>query len=116
MNAWRADVYCFQESKINGDISGIVKDLWANRKVKYAQLEARGTRGEAQDLGWHFSGVYAPNSREEREEVWGELGAVRGLFNGPWVVAGDFNVVRFPSEKKNCSRFNQEMEEFSEFS
>jgi len=45
MNTWRADVYCFQESKISGDISGIVKDLWANRKVKYAQLEARGTRG-----------------------------------------------------------------------
>ncbi|WMV44670.1 hypothetical protein MTR67_038055 [Solanum verrucosum] len=132
------------ESKISGDISGIVKDLWANRKVKYAQLEARGTRGgiiilwdssiwegevcevgaynitckftgKAQDLGWHLSGVYAPNSRQEREEVWGELGAVRGLFNGPWVVAGDFNVVRFPSEKKNCNRFNKEMEEFSEF-
>jgi len=40
MNKWRADVYCFQESKIKGDISRIVKDLWANRKVKYAQLEA----------------------------------------------------------------------------
>lgn len=25
--------------------------------------------GKAQDLGWHLSGVYAPNSREEREEV-----------------------------------------------
>ncbi|KAG5602467.1 hypothetical protein H5410_033837 [Solanum commersonii] len=89
MNTWRADVYCFRVSKINGDISGIVKDLWANKKVKYAQLEARGTRGgiiilwdssiwegevcevrvynitckftgKAQDLGWHFSGVYAP--------------------------------------------------------
>ncbi|WMV57474.1 hypothetical protein MTR67_050859 [Solanum verrucosum] len=144
MNKWRADVYCFQESKIKGDISRIVKDLWANRKVKYAQLEARGTRGgiiilwdsniwegevcevgaysitckftgKTQDLGWHFSGVYAPNNREEKEEVWGELGAVRGLFNGPWVVAGDFNVVRFPSEKKNCNKFNREMEEFSEF-
>lgn len=45
MNTCRADVYCFPETKISGDISGIVKDLWANKKVKYAQLEAQGTRG-----------------------------------------------------------------------
>ncbi|WMV11477.1 hypothetical protein MTR67_004862 [Solanum verrucosum] len=144
MNNWRADVYCFQESKINGDISGVVKEIRANRRVKYAQLEARGTRGgiiilwdssiwegevcevgaycitckftgKTQVFEWHLSSVYAPNSRDEREEVWGELGAVRSLFSGPWVVAGDFNVVRYPSEKKNCKRLNKAMEDFSDF-
>lgn len=40
---------------------------------------------------------------------------MRGLFGGHWVVAGDFNVVRFPSGKKNCNRFNKAMEEFPEF-
>ncbi|WMV35468.1 hypothetical protein MTR67_028853 [Solanum verrucosum] len=43
--------------------------------------------------------------------VWGS----EGLINGPRVVAGDVNVVRFPFEKKNCNKFNKKMEEFSEF-
>ncbi|KAG5617008.1 hypothetical protein H5410_016832, partial [Solanum commersonii] len=121
--------YCFQESNISGDISEIVKDLWANRKVKYAQLEARGTRGgiiimwdssiwEGEGKHKIWNGIFQvsmPQIVEKKEKKYGELGAVRGLFNGPWVVAGDFNVVRFPYEKKNCNRFNKEMEEFSEF-
>lgn len=70
---------------------------------------------KTQDYGWHLSSVYAPNCRNEREEVWGELGAVRSLLDKPWVVSGDFNMARFPSEKKNCNSFNRAMEEFSEF-
>lgn len=62
-----------------------------------------------------YPGVYAPNNREEREEEWWELAAVRCLFNGPWVVTGDFNVVRYPSEKQNCIRFTKVMEEITEF-
>lgn len=45
INTWKADVYCFQESKLEGDITRIVKDRWANRWGKFAQLEASGTRG-----------------------------------------------------------------------
>uniref|UniRef100_A0A0V0IIJ0 Putative ovule protein n=1 Tax=Solanum chacoense TaxID=4108 RepID=A0A0V0IIJ0_SOLCH len=71
--------------------------------------------GKTQDFSWHLSGVYGPNDREERKEVWWELGAVRSLFDGPWVIAGDFNVVRSPSEKKNCIRINKAMEDFSDF-
>ncbi|KAH0688906.1 hypothetical protein KY289_016264 [Solanum tuberosum] len=35
--------------------------------------------------------------------------------NGPWVVYGDFNTVRYPSEKKNCGRISKAMNDFSEF-
>ena len=34
----------------------------------------------------------------EREVFWSELGAI--LWNGPWCVAGDFNMIRFPSEEQ----------------
>uniref|UniRef100_M1BT70 Endonuclease/exonuclease/phosphatase domain-containing protein n=1 Tax=Solanum tuberosum TaxID=4113 RepID=M1BT70_SOLTU len=147
LHTWKADVYCFQETKLQGDIRNIVRELWANRWVKYAQLEASGTRGgililwdgrvwegeicevgaycitckfmgKTMDFSWHMSGVYAPNDREEREEreeVWWELASVRGLFSGPSVVGGDFNIVRFPSEKRNCTRFNKAMLDFSDF-
>ncbi|KAH0712389.1 hypothetical protein KY285_007948 [Solanum tuberosum] len=33
------------ETKIQGDIKNLVKDLWANRGVRFCQLEASGTRG-----------------------------------------------------------------------
>lgn len=45
LHTWKADVYCFRETKLQGDIRNIVRELWANRWVKYAQLEASGTIG-----------------------------------------------------------------------
>ncbi|WMV46577.1 hypothetical protein MTR67_039962 [Solanum verrucosum] len=45
IQGWKADVYCFQETKIEEDVRNIVKDYWANRGVGFCQLEASGTRG-----------------------------------------------------------------------
>lgn len=39
-----------------------------------------------QDFKCNITGVYAPNCIIEREHVWGEVGAVRSLFEGPWIV------------------------------
>ncbi|XP_070047419.1 uncharacterized protein [Nicotiana tomentosiformis] len=141
---WKTEIICFQESKLEGDIREKVKELWGNRWVKFAQLQASGTRGgivvmwdgrmwkgkvccvgahtitckfsgKTQDYSWHLSAVYAPNNRRKREEVWWELASARGLFDGPWVVCRNFNTVRFPLEKKNYSRFTRAMTEFSNF-
>lgn len=71
--------------------------------------------GINQDLIWFLTGIYVPNSREQREEVQWEVGSARGLFDGPWVVCGDFNTARFPSEKKNCSRIFRAMTDLSDF-
>lgn len=51
IHEWKADVFCFQETKIEGDISNIIKDLWANRGVKFCQLEASGTSGGILSMG-----------------------------------------------------------------
>jgi len=40
VHKWRADVYCFQESKLRGDIRETIKELWANRGVNHTQLES----------------------------------------------------------------------------
>jgi len=106
----------------------MIKELWGERWVKCACLQASGTkegimmlwdsrlwRGEVLEIGsyiltckfeamlqdykCHITGVYAPNCRFEREHVWEEIGAVRSLFEGPWAVCDDFNVTRFPPEK-----------------
>ncbi|RVX17218.1 LINE-1 retrotransposable element ORF2 protein [Vitis vinifera] len=43
---------------------------------------------------WTFSGVYGPTLRKYREVFWEELGAIRGLWNDPWCIGGDFNMIR----------------------
>ena len=50
----------------------------------------------------------------EREEFWSKLGAIRGLWNELWCVVGDFNMIRFPSERSRGGRLSQEMRRFSE--
>jgi len=59
--------------------------------------------------------VYAPNCYIERRSIWEEIGDVRGLFQGPWVVCGDYNVSRFVTEKRSCVRRTIGMREFSDF-
>ena len=46
--------------------------------------------------------------------MWSELEDIRGLWSDPWCVGGDFNVVRLPSERRNCLNFSSAMRRFSE--
>ncbi|RVW92990.1 hypothetical protein CK203_032792 [Vitis vinifera] len=39
---------------------------------------------------WVFTGVYGPFTKVEREGMWEELGAIRGLWDDPWCLGGDF--------------------------
>ncbi|XP_060210641.1 uncharacterized protein LOC132637591 [Lycium barbarum] len=141
---WKADIICLQETKLEGDIRDIVKQVWGGRWIKFAYLEASGTRGgimmmwdcrswkgevleigsytltckfeaQLQNFSCHITGVYAPNNYIERRTVWEEVGAVRELMEGPWAVCGDFNVARFISEKRNFRRRRRSMVEFSDF-
>ncbi|CAN4125589.1 unnamed protein product [Withania somnifera] len=130
---WGADIICLQETKLEGDVEDIVKQIWGGRWTSYACLEASGTRGQnvmiwnrrvwkgdvlqigvhsftcrfegqLQDFRCHITGVYAPN-----------LSAVRDLMEGPWAICGDFNIVRFPTKKRNFKRRSIAMVEFYDF-
>ena len=56
---------------------------------------------------WVFTGVYGPLSSGERNLLWDELGAIRGLWKDPWCIGGDFNIIRFPSERNRLGRLNR---------
>lgn len=48
----------------------------------------------------------------DREVLWLELAALRGIWDEQWVIGGDFNVCRFESERYNCIRRSRAMKSF----
>ena len=65
-------------------------------------------------LVWMFTGVYGPFSREEREWMWEEIGAIRGIWDDPWCLRGDFNVILSMRERSNQGRLTSAMRRFAQ--
>ena len=63
-------------------------------------------------VGVHWS-VWPVCSRD-REDLWEELGSIKGLWSDPWCVGGDFNLVRFLEEHSRGEGLTASMRRFSE--
>lgn len=50
-------------------------------------------------------GVYGLVLKEERKAFRAKLANISGLWNDPWCIEGDFNMVRFLEEMRNCSSY-----------
>jgi hypothetical protein len=95
--------------------------IWDNRVLE--KLDSRVNKfsvschwkGVNDGLEWVGSGLYGPTNDLFRRELWAELQSVYLVWSLPWVVFGDFNVVRFPSERLGCSRLTSAMVDFSDF-
>ena len=141
---WKCDVVCLQETKLSAIDLGVVRSLWSNPYVDWVALNAVNTaggvllmwdkrvldvmdsivgsfsvsccwKGITDGFVWACSGIYGPHSDGVRASLWGELADVRQRWNVPWCAIGDFNVVRFPSERLGCNNFNLAMIEFSDW-
>ena len=94
--------------------------FWDNRVLQMVEMEVGkysvSCRFKNCEDGfcWIFLGVYGPTVKVEREDFLSELGAIRGLWNELWCVAGDFNMIRFPSERSRGGRLSSAMRRFSE--
>ena len=66
----------------------------------------------------HFfvSFVYAMNDMVDRRSLWADLRHHSSLFNNvPWIILGDFNIIRNPSESVGCSgKWSTAMIEFED--
>lgn len=62
-----------------------------------------------------FFGVYGPISTTNRDKFWLELKGLKSRWGGPWVIGGDFNVIRFVSKKGPRGRITYSMRDFEEF-
>jgi exonuclease III len=141
---WKADVICLQETKLELISRSLVKSLWGCHHVDWAVIGSVGASGgilvmwdrrvvekveEAigqysvsckfqnveDQFEWAFSGVYGPNTDSDRHFMWDELSGVCSWWGVPWCVAGDFNVVRFPSERSGSAGLSTAMMGFSDF-
>jgi exonuclease III len=141
---WKADVICLQETKLELVSRSLVKSLWGCHYVDWAVIGSVGASGgilvmwdrrvvekveEAigqysvsckfqnveDQFEWAFSGVYGPNTDSDRHFMWDELSGVCSWWGVPWCVAGDFNVVRFPSERSGSVGLSTAMMGFSDF-
>ncbi|KAL6331568.1 hypothetical protein AAG906_011508 [Vitis piasezkii] len=126
----KVDVVCLQETKIQDMSQGVVHSLGVGRFLGWGAVSAKG-----QLVGWYgsgsllnfvsfkncedgflwiFTGVYGPTLKRYREPFWEELGAIRGLWSDLWCIGGDFNVIRFPSERSREGRLSGSMGRFTE--
>ena len=67
-----------------------------------------------EDFIWVFTEVYGPTVYGRREDLWEELGAIRGLWGDPWCLGGDFNAIRAPRERNREGSFTHSMRCFSQ--
>ena len=144
LHTWKADIMCLHETKLDGIDRAMIRSLWRCRYVNWLCLDFMGASGGiivmwdtrvvekveeaigcfsvsckfkvvSSGLVWGFSGVYGPHRAVERRLMWEELARVGAWWDVPWCMGGDFNTVRYPSERVGSSSFSPSMQEFSEF-
>ena len=80
-----------------GPRGGGILLLWDKRRISLVDSVVGSFsvsclfRMEDDGFHWVFSGVYGPTEKRLREAFWEELGSIRGLWENPWCVGGDFN-------------------------
>ncbi|RVW43483.1 hypothetical protein CK203_095333 [Vitis vinifera] len=139
----KVDLFCLQETKVQVMSDEMVRSLGTGRYLDWKMLNAKGTAGgviicwdkrsleilgveegqfsiscrfrnEGDGAIWVFTGVYGPFSREDREGFMGELGAIRGLWEEPWCLGGDFNITLYIDDRNRTGRITSAMRRFAQ--
>jgi exonuclease III len=88
--------------------SGGILVAWKNH-LRYTDASRVDNQFHKQEGGtWWLTCVYGPQGDEEKISFLQELRNVREGCNGPWVVAGDFNLI-YKTSNKNNNNFNRAM-------
>lgn len=136
------DIVLLQETKLEVVDSFVIRSLWVARSTDWVfapcgasggliiiwnsmigskvealfgeysltvHLSLRG-RGE-----WWLTNVYGPLRVGGRSDFMEELTSLNGLCSPRWLIGGDFNVVRFSSEKLRTRSQSSSMRNFDSF-
>ena len=72
-------------------------------------------KGIVNDFVWACSGVYGPNDDSQWGALWEGLTRMHSRWNIAWCVIGDFNIIRYTSERFGCEAFSSAMFAFPDF-
>lgn len=93
-----------------GILRGVNIDMYAVcsfKEVKY--IRQMNLWDKTLKIKWNFMNVYGAAQEENKTEFFAELASFCSSSKEPYVVGGDFNVIRFTTEKNNdtgLSRFS----------
>ncbi|RVW88275.1 Transposon TX1 uncharacterized 149 kDa protein [Vitis vinifera] len=92
----KVDLFCLQETKVQVMSDEMVRSLGPGRFLDWKVLNAKGTAGE------------------DKEGLWEELGAIRGLWEEPWCLGGDFNITLYLDDRNRTGRITSAMRRFAQ--
>jgi exonuclease III len=132
----RADIVCIQETKIAAISQRIILSTLGADFTDFITLPSNGASGGIlvawkRHIGtsgarridnyslsvqfslengqaWWLTCVYGPQGVEDKIQFLQELRELRAACPGPWVIAGDFNLI-YKDEDKNNANYNRAM-------
>ncbi|WVZ94677.1 hypothetical protein U9M48_040542 [Paspalum notatum var. saurae] len=139
----RPDIVYLQETKVAAVSSQLLLTVFGSAFDKFVSLPADGSRGgiliawkgacchaissrvdrysvsiqfaEQEGRNWWFTGVYGPQEDEHKIQFLQELRDIRALCAGPWMVAGEFNLIYQAADKNNANLNRAMMGRFRKF-
>ena len=102
-----------------GSAGGILV-CWDKRSLELLEMEVGNfsiscrLKNVEDGMVWIFTRVYGSCNRKEREALWDELGAIRGIWDEPWCLGGDFNVTLSQRERRRQGSLNGAMRRFAQ--
>jgi exonuclease III len=125
------DMVCLQETKMSCVRRGVLLSSLGSEFANYVELPATGASGGIlvpwkQSVGstgashitnntvsvqftsvsgstWWLTCVYGPQGNEEKIQFMQELSDLRAICQGPWLIAGDFNLILNTDDKNNSN-------------
>ncbi|RVW60790.1 LINE-1 reverse transcriptase-like [Vitis vinifera] len=114
----RVDLFCLQETKIQSLLEGLVRSLGSGRWSNWVPWMSWLCRRDGGVLNKRSLEVMETEvgkfSVSYRECLWEELGAIRGLWEDPWCLGGDFNVILSQRERSRQGRLTGAMRIFAQ--
>ncbi|RVW84768.1 hypothetical protein CK203_046685 [Vitis vinifera] len=102
-----------QETKVQCMTDSIARSIGAGRFLGWRAVNAEGASGGI-FICWDRRALDMLDWEEERNALWEEFGAIRGLWEDPWCIGGDFNITLFSRERSGQRRISSAMRNFAE--
>ncbi|KAJ1262463.1 hypothetical protein BS78_09G109600 [Paspalum vaginatum] len=131
INSVKPDIVCLQETKKEAISGRMVLSMLGNDFGQFVVLPADRTRGgllvawrcgvcsvlssridtysvsiqfdSHEGEPWWFTGVYGPQTDNQKMNFLQELRNIRQECHGPWAIGGDFNLIYMAVDKNNAN-------------